>query len=91
VGRYTTDFLIIQRDAERSAIRKALMVETKGEGYAHDPAFQDRRNFVENEFLRENNAQFGYEKFDFLYLEDSATMDRNLVKLKDRMQTFFMD
>lgn len=69
VGMYTPDFLIIKRkDGE---IYKAIIVETKGAIYANDPAFKDKRSFMEGAFLRQNNQAFGYERFEYLYLEDS--------------------
>ena len=89
IGRYTTDFLIIQRDPNKKAIKKALMVETKGEGYAHDPNFQARKSFVESAFLEQNKKQFGYDKFDFLYLQDTDGIDKNIIKLKGKITQFF--
>lgn len=89
IGRYTTDFLIIQRDPDKKAIKKALMVETKGEGYAHDPNFQARKSFVESEFLEQNKKQFGYDKFDFLYLQDTDSIDDNIVSLNTKITEFF--
>ena len=50
VGKYTPDFVILKRkDGE---IYKALLVETKGELYAGVRDFQDRRRFMETEFIR---------------------------------------
>ena len=89
IGRYTTDFLIIQRDPDKKAIKKALMVETKGGGYAHDPNFQARKSFVEGAFLEQNKKQFGYDKFDFLYLQDTAGIDNNIVRLNRKITEFF--
>lgn len=89
IGRYTTDFLIIQRDSNKKAIKKALMVETKGEGYAHDPNFKARKSFVESEFLEQNKKQFGYDKFDFLYLQDTDGIDKNIVELSRKITQFF--
>lgn len=89
IGRYTTDFLIIQRDPDKKAIKKALMVETKGEGYAHDPNFQARKSFVESAFLKQNKRQFGYDKFDFLYLQDTDGIDDNIAILNRKITQFF--
>ena len=89
IGRYTTDFLIIQRDSNKKAIRKALMVETKGRGYAHDPNFQARQSFVESAFLEQNKKQFGYDKFDFLYLQDADSIANNIDKLNTKITEFF--
>ncbi len=69
VGIYTPDFLIIKRkDGE---IYKAIIVETKGKIYANDPIFKEKRTYMENEFSKLNNSHFGYERFDYLYMEDS--------------------
>lgn len=89
IGRYTTDFLIIQRAPNKKAIKKALMVETKGEGYAHDPNFKARKSFVESAFLKQNKKQFGYDKFDFLYLQDTDGIDKNIVELSRKITKFF--
>lgn len=88
VGRYTTDFLIIQRK-EREAIHRVLMVETKGRGFANDTEFKKKREYVTSEFLRMNNEKFGYARFDFLYIEDSATPEANLIAISQRMEQFF--
>ena len=66
---YTPDFLIIKR--KDGKIHKAIIAETKGEIYANDPSFKDKRNFMETEFSKKNNAAFGYERFDYLYLDDT--------------------
>lgn len=70
VGMYTPDFLVMQCRGDR--LYKVLIVEAKGEGYANDPKFKDRRAFTETEFVRQNNAMFGYERFAYLYLEDTV-------------------
>jgi type III restriction enzyme len=88
VGRYTTDFLIIQRK-ERNAIHRVLMVETKGRGFANDIEFRKKREYVTSEFLRMNNEKFGYARFDFLYIEDSATPEANLIAIDQRIEQFF--
>ena len=69
VGMYTPDFLIVKR--KDGKIHKAIIVETKGAIYANDPTFKDKRSFMEREFTRQNNKAFGYERFEYLYLEDS--------------------
>lgn len=68
VGSYTPDFLLIQREAD--TLHKILIVETKGKGYAEQPAFQQRKAFVEQQFVPFNNAKFGYDRFDYLYIQD---------------------
>ncbi len=90
VGFYTPDFLLIRRDAARD-IRKVLILETKGLGFAEQTAFTDRRKFMENDFIRLNNEKFGYRRFDFLMLRDDVPMPQNLAKLAARIQTFFAE
>lgn len=89
VGFYTPDFLLIRRDG--ATIRKVLILETKGKGFADQSAFVARRTFVENDFLRFNNDKFGYRRFDFLELRDDAPMSQNLATLAARIQTFFAE
>lgn len=69
VGIYTPDFLIIKR--KDGKIHKIIVVETKGEIYAKDPTFKDKKTFMETEFSKQNNTAYGYERFDYLYLEDT--------------------
>ena len=87
IGKYTTDFLIIKR--KEKEIEKALIIETKGEGYKNDPVFQKKKKFVETEFLKQNRKKFGYNKFDFLYLLDSDDITTNLSKLNSKINGFF--
>jgi len=88
IGRYTTDFLVVQRD-EADKIHKILMLETKGEGFANDKSFKAKKEFVDGDFIASNNKAFGYKRFDFLYLEDSKTLDENMIKLNDKIEGFF--
>lgn len=90
VGRYTPDFMIVQRSKDEK-IHRALIVETKGSGYAEQTTFKLRRTFVENEFLKMNNDRFGYRKFDYLYLTDADDFNDNLVKLNTKLKSFFCD
>lgn len=87
VGLYTPDFLIIQR--KENKIYKALIVETKGSLYAQDRNFLKRRAFVEKYFMPANNAQYGYERFDYLYLEDSMEKEQRLKKMAQLVEKFF--
>lgn len=87
IGMYTPDFLIIQRRDRK--IHKALIVETKGKIYANDPIFKDKRAFVESEFLRQNNAAFGYERFEYLYLEDAMPDKERIVRTHEKICEFF--
>lgn len=87
IGKYTPDFLIIKRkDGE---IHKAIIVETKGKIYANDPTFKDKRSFMETEFVKQNNTAFGYERFDYLYLEDSISESDRITITHDRIKEFF--
>lgn len=87
VGMYTPDFLIIQR--KDGKIHKVLIVETKGGIYANDPKFRDKRKFTETEFIRQNNAAFGYQRFEYLYLEDTMPERERIIKTHDKICEFF--
>lgn len=90
VGEYTPDFLLVQR--KDGAIDKAIIIETKGSGFAHDPKFIKRRNFVSGEFLRLNAEKFGYPKFDYLYIEGESKVEpRHLADLSNKIAQFFID
>lgn len=90
IGKYTTDFLIVKRTA-KDKIHKALLIETKGSVYAKDKVFQKKKNYVETEFLKLNKEKFGYQRFDFLYLEDSKDIAANITKLNNKINQFFND
>ena len=90
IGKYTTDFLIVKRNA-KDKIHKAILIETKGALYAEDKVFQRKKNYVETEFLKLNQEKFGYQRFDFLYLEDSKNILANITKLNNRINNFFND
>lgn len=87
LGDYTPDFLVVQRKDDK--IHKVIIVETKGEGYSHDAKFIDRKHFMEGEFKRLNNSQFGYERFDYLYIEDTMTEPQRLSKIQTAVNNFF--
>lgn len=87
VGMYTPDFLIIQRREGR--IHKAIIAETKGRIYANDPTFMDKRSFMETEFVQQNNTAFGYERFEYLYLEDTLPEAERIKLTHDRICEFF--
>ncbi|KAA6340815.1 hypothetical protein EZS27_011333, partial [termite gut metagenome] len=90
VGKYTTDFLIVKR-TQKDKIHKVLLIETKGSVYAQDNDFRKKRNYVEKEFLKLNIEKFNYQRFDFLYLEDSEDMVANATKLNNKINQFFND
>lgn len=85
IGRYTPDFLILQRRGGK--IYKAIIVETKGEAFVE--LFKDKRRFMETEFLRQNNKAFGYQRFELLYLEDTLSEHERIVKAQEKINEFF--
>lgn len=87
IGMYTPDFLIIQR--RDGKIYKAIIIETKGGIYANDPAFKDKRTFMEAEFSRYNNQAFGYERFEYLYLEDTLSETERIRQTHEKICGFF--
>lgn len=84
---YTPDFLVLQRKDNK--IHKVIIVETKGSIYANDPAFKDKRTFMEMEFSRYNNQAFGYARFEYLYLEDTLPERDRLVLTQRKICEFF--
>ena len=89
IGLYTPDFLIIKR--KDGKIHKAIIVETKGEIYANDPTFKDKRSFMETEFRKQNNKAFGYERFEYLYLEDMMSDADRLLLTHSKICEFFKE
>lgn len=89
VGIYTPDFLIIKR--KDGKIHKIIVVETKGEIYAKDPTFKDKKIFMETEFSKQNNNIFGYERFDYLYLEDTLPEKDRLTLTHQKICEFFKE
>ncbi|MHC0037909.1 DEAD/DEAH box helicase family protein [Pseudoneobacillus sp. C159] len=87
IGKYTPDFLIVNRDEEK--IIKLLMIETKGSGYSNDKDFLCKKEFVENKFLEMNNIEFGYNRFDYLYLEDSLSESNRIEAVINAINKFF--
>lgn len=85
IGMYTPDFLILKR--KDGAIYKAIIVETKGEAFVDK--FKDKNRFMETAFLRENNRKFGYERFEYLYLEDTMSEHDRIVKAQEKINEFF--
>ena len=86
LGNYTPDFLVISRD-EQGAIKQILIIETKGEGFA--AKFVERRQFMEEEFVKLNNECFGYNRFSFLYIEDTMTPAEQDKKTLTAINQFF--
>jgi hypothetical protein len=74
LGAYTPDFVMLQR-GEGGAAHKVLMIETKGAGFSEQSGYALRKRFVSTEFLRLNNAKFGYPRFDFIEIMEPAHQD----------------
>ena len=89
VGMYTPDFLILKR--KDGKIYKAIIVETKGAIYANDPMFREKRFFMEREFVRQNNAKFQYQRYDYLYLEDSWLEAERIRMTHERICALFRE
>ena len=89
VGMYTPDFLIVKR--KDGKIHKAIIVETKGAIYANDPTFKYKRSFMEREFTLQNNEAFGYERFEYLYLEDSFPEAERIRLTHEMICAFFKE
>jgi len=85
IGRYVPDFLLLSRN-EQKQIDKVIIIETKGEGFA--AKFKDKLNFM-SEFVKKNNDKFGYQRFDFLYLEDTITAEQRRQKTLAAIKNFF--
>lgn len=86
IGKYVPDFLLLKRN-EDGSIHRIIIIETKGEGFA--AKFADRRQFMETEFVHKNNDCFGYERFRFLYLEDTLTKEEREKKTIKAIKDFF--
>lgn len=85
IGRYVPDFLLLSRN-EQKQIDKVIIIETKGEGFA--AKFKDRLDFM-SEFVKKNNDKFGYQRFDFLYLEDTNNPEQRRQKTLAAIKNFF--
>ena len=57
------------------------------EVFAED--FREKRRFMETAFLEQNNQAFGYERFDYLYLEDSVSENERLTITHQKIIDFF--
>ena len=84
LGRYTPDFLIIKRSKNKDKIDKILILETKGEGFSKN--FEDKRNFMK-EFIDINNNKYEYNRFEFLYIEDSN--EKTIIEIGKKLKEFF--
>ena len=82
---YTPDFLILKR--ENGEIKRVMIVETKGEGFAKN--FVDKKEFMTNEFIVKNNEKFGYNRFDYLYLQDDLDEKERINQAHKKIKEFF--
>jgi hypothetical protein len=88
IGMYTPDFLIVKR--KEGEIHQAVIVETKGRIYANDPTFKDKRGFMET-WGKRNNEQFGYKRFEYLYLEDTLSEAERIRQTHNAIKSFFKE
>lgn len=88
IGRYVPDFLILSRTADGN-VHQVIIVETKGEGYAAN--FAERKAFMEGDFIKRNNEHYGYNRFDFLYLEDTLSAETRIKNTLTAIQKFFIN
>lgn len=86
-GLYYPDFLVLSRDGEGN-IDRICIIETKGEVYA--PKFKERLQFVRDVFVTKNNKAFHRERFQFLYLEDSESVEMRMAKTVRMLKEFFL-
>ena len=88
IGKYVPDFLLLSRKAD-GTINRIAIIETKGEGFA--AKFADRHRFMKTEFIRKNNERFGYERFRFIYLEDTLKKEAFMQQTLKVINEFFKD
>ena len=86
LGKYVPDFIMFNRD-NAGQIEKIVIIETKGEGFA--AKFSLRRKFMDEVFIPQNNRMFGYEKFRFLYIEDTMPTAAREMRLNRIITDFF--
>lgn len=87
IGMYVPDFLVINR--KEGKIDKAFIVETKGEIYSHDPKFLDKKAFMP-EFISKNNEKFKYNRFEYLYIDDTLSDSERILKTVNAIKKFFV-
>lgn len=88
LGYYYPDFVMLTRTPENT-IDKIVIVETKGEGFAGN--FGERKQFMEDMFVKFNNKKYGRARFDFLYIEDTLTKEERLQKTINKIKTFLLN
>ncbi|MBD3767070.1 MAG: hypothetical protein IE928_03840 [Gammaproteobacteria bacterium] len=73
-------------------MRKVLIVETKGEGFAAQPDFQKRKAFVESWFLSQHEqVQGDFPAFEYLFIHDDEHEAHFLSKLAHKVTQFFAE
>lgn len=77
---------MLSRDSEGN-IQQVLIIETKGEGFA--AKFKDRKDFMTSDFITRNNTLAGYDKFSFLYIEDTMNQDERDRRTIQAINDFF--
>ncbi len=87
-GLYVPDFLVLSRDAD-GCIDRVCIVETKGEDYA--AKFSERRQFMEQVFVRKNNEAFRRNRFQYLYLPDTDSVEKRMADTVQMINQFFKD
>lgn len=87
VGKYTPDFLVIQRKG--GSIGKTLMVETKGAGFRDEEAFAARRAFVEGVFLPRNEDVFHDRRFCYTVISDDVPQERMKSDFEQLLEEYF--
>ena len=88
IGMYTPDFLLLKRNSE-GEITKILILETKGEAYSKK--FVDKKKFMDETFVPLNNKEYGYDRFDFLYIEDTLRRAERISRITDALNKFFKE
>ena len=59
--------------------------------WAFGPMVKDKRSFMEREFTQQNNKAFGYERFEYLYLEDSFPESERIRLTHEMICAFFKE
>lgn len=85
-GKYTPDFLVIKR--EKDKIDRIMIVETKGSVFTDK--FKEKCEFMK-EFIDQNNKEFGYKRFDFLYLQDNLSENDLVTETTKHIEAFFKE
>ncbi len=87
IGKYTPDFLLVQR--KKKQLYKILIVEIKGKGFQYDKTFLLKKDYVSSEFLRLNEEKFGYKRFEFSYIPEQLDDSKKLELINNTLVEFF--